>query len=261
MKTIIGCITALLLLLSITAHAQGNKIEKYVLELLPEEIAKSSYDDLFWSKCLGEEEKLSNKQIGARIKALINDEPNRIAFYKRVNYYLSGYERAYNYFNIYKDVAVSAELKKELKVKSLLNNEKKENSLFFKEDMNGFIKYMIAFGSDDSRKCSSDGIVYETTEQAPEFDGGDLGLLKFLQYNVTYPNMERDNDIQGKVIIEFVVCEDGSVANARIKQKISQGLDAEALKVVRMLPKFKPAKQNGVAVKCKYTLPVVFKLQ
>lgn len=103
--------------------------------------------------------------------------------------------------------------------------------------------------------------VFTFVEQMPEFPGGDAELIKFLQKNIVYPQMERDNDIQGKVLIRFVVGEDGSVSDVSVVRGVSSGLDKEAQRVVKMLPKFKPGKQQGKAVKVYYNLPVVFKLQ
>jgi protein TonB len=73
--------------------------------------------------------------------------------------------------------------------------------------------------------------------------------------------MERDNDIQGKVIIKFVVMEDGSVADVTVARGVSPGIDKEAVRVVKMLPKFQPGKQQGKAVRVYFNLPVQFKLQ
>ena len=73
--------------------------------------------------------------------------------------------------------------------------------------------------------------------------------------------MERDNDIQGKVLLRFVVMEDGSVQDVNVVRSVSSGLDKEAVRVVRTLPKFKPGKQQGKAVRVYFNLPVVFKLQ
>jgi protein TonB len=95
----------------------------------------------------------------------------------------------------------------------------------------------------------------------PEFPGGDVELMKFIQKNVQYPQMERDNDIQGRVILKFVVMEDGGVSDVSVARSVSPGLDKEAVRVVKMLPKFKPGKQQGKAVRVYYSLPVLFKLQ
>ena len=72
--------------------------------------------------------------------------------------------------------------------------------------------------------------------------------------------MERDNDIQGRVVVKFIVNEDGSVSDAQVKRSISQGLDKEALRVINMLPRFIPGRQQGKAVKVYFLLPVAFKL-
>jgi protein TonB len=103
--------------------------------------------------------------------------------------------------------------------------------------------------------------IFTIVEQMPEFPGGDAELLKFIQSNIQYPPMERDNDVQGRVIVGFTVNEDGSVSDVNVKRGVSSGLDKEATRVIRLLPKFKPGKQQGKAVKVYYSLPVVYKLQ
>ena len=100
----------------------------------------------------------------------------------------------------------------------------------------------------------------ESVDVNPEFPGGDVALMNLLMQNIRYPEMDRDNYIQGKVIVTFDVLENGSVSNPRISKSVSRGLDAEALRVVRLLPKFKPATKAGEPYKVQYNLPVVFKL-
>lgn len=107
---------------------------------------------------------------------------------------------------------------------------------------------------------TANGQIFSFVEQMPEFPGGDNELMKFIGANVKYPNMERDNDIQGKVIVRFVVDEEGKVTDATVLRGVSPGLDKEALRVVNMLPNFKPGKQQGKPVKVYYNLPLVFKL-
>jgi protein TonB len=103
--------------------------------------------------------------------------------------------------------------------------------------------------------------VFTFVEQMPEFPGGELELMKFLQKNIQYPQMERDNDIQGKVLLRFVVSEEGAVGDVSVLRGVSPGIDKEAVRVVKSLPKFKPGKQQGKSVKVYYNLPVMFKLQ
>jgi protein TonB len=94
-------------------------------------------------------------------------------------------------------------------------------------------------------------------EQMPEFQGD---MIEYLSKQLIYPAMARDNNIQGKVIVQFVVNEDGSVSNAKVMRGIGSGCDAEALRVVNGMPKWRPGKQNGKAVKVYYTLPIRFLL-
>ncbi len=102
--------------------------------------------------------------------------------------------------------------------------------------------------------------VFMLVEQMPEFPGGDAALLKFLQNNIQYPSLERDNDIQGRVIVGFTVFEDGTVGDVNVKRGVSKGLDEEAVRVVKKLPNFKPGKQQGKPVSVYYSLPIVYKL-
>ena len=103
--------------------------------------------------------------------------------------------------------------------------------------------------------------IFTFVEQNPQYPGGDGELMKFLQKNIQYPQMERDNDIQGKVLLRFVVMEDGSVNDVQVVRAVSPGLDKEAVRVVKMLPKFTPGKQQGKPVRVYFNLPVVFRLQ
>lgn len=102
--------------------------------------------------------------------------------------------------------------------------------------------------------------VFTFVEQNPTFPGGDGELLKFIQANLRYPQMELDNDIQGKVLIRFVVMEDGTTSNVTVMRKVSPGLDAEAIRLVESLPKFKPGYQQGKPVRVYFNIPIVFKL-
>ncbi len=103
--------------------------------------------------------------------------------------------------------------------------------------------------------------VFTFVEQMPEFPGGDAGLVKFLSQNIVYPQMERDNDIQGRVLLRFIVMEDGQVDSVTVMRGVSPGLDREAVRVVKALPKFKPGTQQGKPVRVYFNLPIVYKLQ
>ena len=103
--------------------------------------------------------------------------------------------------------------------------------------------------------------VFVVVEEMPEFPGGELALRTFIGKAIVYPTVAQENGIQGKVFVTFVVNKDGSVSNAKIARGVDPSLDAEALRVVATLPKWKPGKQRGVPVRVSYTVPISFKLQ
>ena len=103
--------------------------------------------------------------------------------------------------------------------------------------------------------------VFTSVEQMPQFPGGDEALMKFLSSHINYPPMAAENNVQGKVILQFVVGKDGRVGEVKIARSVDKDLDKEAVRVVKSLPKFIPGRQNGQAVPVWYTLPVSFKLQ
>lgn len=103
--------------------------------------------------------------------------------------------------------------------------------------------------------------IFVAVEQQAEFPGGQAALMKWLSQNVRYPETAQQNDVQGRVIVKFVVEKDGSIGTATILKGVDKDLDREALRVVKKMPKWQPGKNNGVAVRSYFNLPVVFKLQ
>jgi protein TonB len=101
---------------------------------------------------------------------------------------------------------------------------------------------------------------FMVVENMPEFPGGDLGLMKFIQKNVRYPAIAKEYNITGKVYVSFIVDKQGSVTNVKIVRGVDKNLDAEALRVVSLLPKYKPGKQRGKAVRVMFTIPINFTL-
>ncbi len=102
--------------------------------------------------------------------------------------------------------------------------------------------------------------IKDIVDEMPEYIGGTAAMRKFLSDNMEYPTKARDIDLEGKVVIGFVVNTDGSVVDARVLKGIGGGCDQEALRVVNMMPKFKPGKQSGRNVRVRYVLPIAFKL-
>jgi protein TonB len=106
----------------------------------------------------------------------------------------------------------------------------------------------------------SDDEFFMVVENMPEFPGGDLGLMKYIQKNVKYPPIAKEYNITGKVYVSFIVDKSGSVTNVKIVRGVDRNLDAEALRVVKSLPKYKPGKQRGKAVRVMFTIPINFTL-
>lgn len=103
--------------------------------------------------------------------------------------------------------------------------------------------------------------VFRAVEQMPQFPGGDAELGKWLQKNIQYPTMAQENNIQGRVIIQFVVTKTGAIGEVKVVKSVDRDLDNEARRLVKKLPKFIPGKMNGQPVNVWFTLPVTFKLQ
>ncbi len=103
--------------------------------------------------------------------------------------------------------------------------------------------------------------VFDVVEQMPSFPGGPSALMQFLSSNIKYPLVAEENGVQGRVVCTFVVERDGSITDVRVIKSVDPSLDKEAVRVVKSMPKWIPGKQNGSAVRVKYTVPVTFRLQ
>ncbi len=102
--------------------------------------------------------------------------------------------------------------------------------------------------------------IFVAVEQPAEFPGGQPALMKWLNNNIRYPEAAQQNDIQGRVVVNFVVEKDGSIANVKIAKGVDKDLDREAIRVVKKMPRWQPGKNNGVAVRSYFNLPVTFRL-
>jgi len=109
-------------------------------------------------------------------------------------------------------------------------------------------------------KPKEDRTVFITVEQNPEFPNGEAALFKYLSSNIKYPTIARENGIEGTVFLGFVIERDGSITDVKIKRAVGGGCSEEAMRVVQLMPKWKPGKQQGKAVRVAFTIPVKFKL-
>ena len=124
---------------------------------------------------------------------------------------------------------------------------------------------VVAPVSSEAKEAPADSTakeeVFMVAEQMPEFPGGMKELLKFLQDNLKYPENAMKNNVQGRVIVQFVVEKDGTLTEFKVARSVDPDLDAEALRVLQTMPKWKPGMQRGKIVRVKFTVPVSFKLQ
>lgn len=104
-------------------------------------------------------------------------------------------------------------------------------------------------------------VVFMVVETMPSFPGGDAALFKYLSDNIKYPVIAQESGVQGRVICQFVVNRDGSIVDIEVVRSVDKSLDAEAVRVIKSMPKWSPGKQRGKSVRVKYTLPVNFRLQ
>ena len=105
-------------------------------------------------------------------------------------------------------------------------------------------------------------VVYTVVEKMPEFPGGVQALSRYIAENIKYPAIAQENGIQGKAMCQFVVEKDGSISEVEIVRSAGdKSLDKEALRLIKMMPKWNPGRQKGSPVRVKYTIPVDFKLQ
>ena len=113
----------------------------------------------------------------------------------------------------------------------------------------------------DEKPKEEETKVFDVVEQMPQFPGGPKALFEYLSKNIKYPVVAEENGIQGRVIVTFVVERDGSITDVKVAKSVDPSLDKEAQRVVKSMPHWIPGKQNGSAVRVKYSVPVTFKLQ
>lgn len=118
---------------------------------------------------------------------------------------------------------------------------------------------MFAFKQADDPQSQEK--VYDKADQMPEFQGGQEELINYLVKSIQYPDEAKKKGTQGKVFVNFVVGKDGSVTSAKILRAVDPLLDAEALRVIKAMPKWIPGKDKGKEVAVQYTLPISFALK
>ncbi|MBC7862520.1 MAG: TonB family protein [Bacteroidia bacterium] len=201
------------------------------------------------------------KQNGREAEYFENEKTRMEAIYSnnkiagnRIFYYENGKPKVKE---IYKDGILTEQISYDAKGKTkrtLIKPEIINEDKGIPQDMEGETEDQVAETADN---------IYTIAEQMPEFQGGDAAMFKFLQKNINYPQMEKENGIQGKCYIQFVVTKDGEVEDIKVLRGVpgGPGCDKEAVRVVKLFPKFKPGLMNGKPVSVRYNLPIKFSLQ
>lgn len=156
------------------------------------------------------------------------------------------------------ELSVKECLEKQIKEVRLASDNDSESQLTIVSQSSGSAPQSVQKVASSEIPTTND--VFMVVEQMPEFPGGMSACLKFLADHVAYPKEAAEKKIQGRVIVQFVVMKDGSIANARVLRAVDPLLDAEALRVIGLMPKWKPGTQRGQAVNVKFTMPVTFRL-
>lgn len=103
--------------------------------------------------------------------------------------------------------------------------------------------------------------IFTTVEQAACFPGGQGALMQWIGANLRYPEDAHENDIQGRVIVQFVIEKDGTISSPAIVRGVDKSLDKEAIRLIKKMPKWTPGRNNGQPVRSKFNLPITFRLQ
>jgi periplasmic protein TonB len=111
-----------------------------------------------------------------------------------------------------------------------------------------------------TEKNNDQSVNVDDLQEKPTFPGGQNAMLAFLGNSIKYPHTAADNGIQGTVIMEFIVSKTGELTDIKVLRSIGGGCDEEAVRVVKLMPKWKPGRHEGKPVNVRYTLPVRFKL-
>ena len=149
---------------------------------------------------------------------------------------------------------------KELTITEKLIGKIKSLKVYLEGEITTKTQEVVVVGYGGGEEASDEVPVFQVVEEMPEFPGGMGECLKFLGKNIKYPVEAQKAGVQGKVIVQFVVEKDGNIANPKVVRSIDPDLDGEAIRVISIMPKWKPGMQKGQPVRVKYTVPVTFRL-
>ena len=137
-----------------------------------------------------------------------------------------------------------------------------DNIINLEDNANMGVEIMDYVEEVQEEVVEEEAIPFQLVEEKPSFNGGDANeFSKWVNQHLQYPEIAKENGVQGRVTLQFTVNPDGSVSNVKVLRGVDSSLDKEAVRVVSMSPKWKPGKQRDRAVKVTYTFPVIFQLR
>ena len=120
--------------------------------------------------------------------------------------------------------------------------------------------YQFSYAMDFPPDSVKKEMVYDMPEQMPQFPGGADAMEQFIATNLKYPQAAIDKKIQGKVYVQFIIEKDGTISEVKVRRGVHPLLDNEAMRVIKMMPNWKPGSMRGKTVRVRYTLPITFSL-
>lgn len=136
-----------------------------------------------------------------------------------------------------------------------------DNNLYANGPLQPVTTLLDRLGRHDGKQSDdTDDKIFDVVDEMPSFKGGPSALMKYIAESLKYPIVAKENEVQGRVIVSFVVEKDGSISNVAVVRSVDSSLDHEAMRVIKSMPKWNPGRQNGRAVRSKYNIPVSFRL-
>jgi len=143
----------------------------------------------------------------------------------------------------------------------LVDNDEEDIEDLEIEDSDANIDEDVKIQIFEDEEIDDEEKVFVIAENMPEFPGGDVALFQWISRNIKYPMIAQENDITGRVYLNFVVNKYGEIENVKVTRGVDPSLDKEAIRVIKKMPKWKPGKQRGRAVNVLFSVPINFQLQ
>ena len=157
-------------------------------------------------------------------------------------------------------MASSADKRSHDKLKIVENEEQTTAATDIKDENAQAAEYSETASTSEAETTGDKPLDFRVVEQIPEFPGGMGAFIKWLSANLKYPESAKNRKIQGKVVVSFIVNKDGSISDEKVMKGINPLLDREALRVIKLMPKWKPGVENDKPCRTLFAIPIVFKI-